>query len=79
MDKPSQEFRHILGQRVDYTTYNLAAGTILDMVQNGQRGYVCISTVHMVMEGVETDQAFQSIVNGADLVTPDAVYLWYGR
>ena len=74
MDKPSQEFRHILGQRVDYTTYNLAAGTILDMVQNGQRGYVCISTVHMVMEGVD-DQAFQSIVNGADLVTPDGVPL----
>ena len=54
MDKPSQESRHILGQRVDYTTYNLAAGRLYwDMAQNGQRGYVCISTVHMVMEGVD--------------------------
>ncbi len=74
MDNPSQESRYILGQRVDYTTYNLAAGTILDMAQNGRQGYVCISTVHMVMEGVD-DPAFQGIVNGADLVTPDGVPL----
>jgi len=74
MDKPSQEFRHILGQRVDYTTYKQATEKILGMAQNGQQGYVCISNVHMVMEG-DNDPVIQRVVNGADLVTPDGVPL----
>ncbi len=69
--------RYILGQRVDYTTYERAAVQILDMARNGQGGYVCISTVHMVMEGHD-DPDFQAIVNGADLVTPDGMPLVWG-
>lgn len=70
-------FRHILGQRVDYTTYDQAARQVLDMARDGQGGYVCISTVHMVMEGYD-DPDFQRIVNGADLVTPDGMPLVWG-
>jgi len=74
MDKPSRQSRHILGQRVDYTTYTKATEQVLEMANDGQGGYVCISTVHMVMEGHD-DPDFQRIVNGADLVTPDGMPL----
>lgn len=77
MNKDSSSFRHILGQRVDHTTYDKAAGQVLDMAHDGQAGYVCISTVHMVMEGHD-DPEFQAIVNGADLVTPDGMPLVWG-
>lgn len=70
-------YRYILGQRVDYTTYDRAARQILDMAHDGRGGYVCISTVHMVMEGYD-DPDFQRIVNGADLVTPDGMPLVLG-
>jgi len=73
-DPPS---RHILGQRVDYTTYDKAARQVLEMAHDGQGGYVCISTVHMVMEGHD-DPDFRRIVNGADLVTPDGMPLVWG-
>ena len=69
--------RHILGQRVDYTTYDRATAQVLEMVDDGRGGYVCISTVHMVMEGHD-DPDFQRIVNGADLVTPDGMPLVWG-
>ncbi len=69
--------RYILGQRVDYTTYDLATAQILEMCRSGQRGYVCISTVHMVMEGYDDDE-FRQIVHAADLITPDGMPLVWG-
>lgn len=56
------------------------AAQILGMARDGKDGksiYVCISTVHMVMEGLD-DLEFQDIVNAADLVTPDGVPLVWG-
>ena len=73
----SSSSRHILGQRVDYTTYERAAAQVLGMARNGQGGYVCISTVHMVMEGHD-DQEFRQMVNAAELVTPDGMPLVWG-
>ena len=70
----SSSSRHILGQRVDYTTYTKATEQVLEMANDGQGGYVCISTGHMVMEGHD-DPDFQRIVNGADPVTPEGVPL----
>lgn len=66
--------RYILGLRVDYTTYAKATEKIIAMARHGQRGYVCISNVHMVMEAFD-DAAFRTIVNKANLVTPDGMPL----
>ncbi len=59
---------------VDVTSYPDAAGRVVNWASNGQSRYVCAANVHMVMESHD-DQAFQSVVNGADLVTPDGVPL----
>jgi len=66
--------RRILGMRVDATSYESAADEILLRAETGRGGMVCVSTVHMVMEG-QDDPEFQKIVNAADLVTPDGVPL----
>ena len=69
--------RYILGTRVDGTNYAGAVETITRWAQEGQSRYVCVSTVHMVMEGHD-DPAYQEIVNAADLVTSDGMPLVWG-
>lgn len=69
--------RYILGQRVDYTNYTEASEKVLAMAREGQAGYVCISTVHMVIEGYD-DPEFRRIVNGVDLATLDGIPLVWG-
>lgn len=70
--KPARHLasRRILGMRVDATSYEDAAERVLRWAREGRSGYVCVSTVHMVMEAFDSD-AFQNVVNAADLVTPD--------
>src|SRR5688572_21349264 len=64
--------------RVHATSYADATARVLAWARGGDRGrYVCVSTVHMLMEGHD-DRAFQRIVNGADLVTPDGMPLVWG-
>lgn len=60
--------------RVDGTTYADAVRQILQWSGERRARYVCVSTVHMVMEGYD-DRRFQRIVNEADLVTPDGMPL----
>jgi len=68
------EFRRILGQRVDATTYITATKQVLDWGQAGRRAYVCASNVHMVMEGCD-DAELRQAVNDADLITADGMPL----
>lgn len=68
------QHRYILGTRVDATSYADATARILHWAEAGESRYVCICTVHMVMEAYDSG-AFQEIVNGADLVTPDGMPL----
>jgi N-acetylglucosaminyldiphosphoundecaprenol N-acetyl-beta-D-mannosaminyltransferase len=63
--------------RVDYTTFELATEKIIQLALNEACGYVCIGTVHMVMESFD-DPEFKEIVNSADLVTPDGMPLVWG-
>jgi N-acetylglucosaminyldiphosphoundecaprenol N-acetyl-beta-D-mannosaminyltransferase len=63
---------HILGQRVDATTYDDAARQVLQWARGGESRYICVSPVHMVMESHD-DPEFRAVVNGADMVTPDGV------
>jgi len=72
------ESRSILGMRVDATSYDDAAARVMKWAAGAdRRRYVCVSTVHMVMEGHD-DARYQSVVNGADLVTPDGMPLVWG-
>ena len=66
--------RHVLGTRVDATSYDDAARRVVRWAATRESRYVCVATVHMVMEGHD-DRAYQRIVNGADLVTPDGMPL----
>ncbi len=68
------EQRRILGMRVDATAYADAVSRILRWSREGRPRYVCVATVHMVMEAYD-DASFQRIVNEADLVTPDGMPL----
>jgi N-acetylglucosaminyldiphosphoundecaprenol N-acetyl-beta-D-mannosaminyltransferase len=63
-------YRHVLGMRVDATSYEDASRRVVRWAQEGRSAYVCVSTVHMVMESFDSE-AFQRVVNGAELVTPD--------
>lgn len=65
--------RSILGMRVDHTTYADAARRVVELSRNGG-DYVCVATVHMVMEGHDNGK-FLGVVNNAALVTPDGMPL----
>jgi len=69
--------RHILGTRVDPTSYNEAADIIADWAAHNLSKYVCVATVSQVMEGHD-EPAFQAVMNEADLVTPDGMPLVWG-
>lgn len=56
----------------DVVTHETAVGKIAELVKSG--GYVCFSTVHMVMEGYD-DREFADVVNGADLIVTDGMPL----
>jgi N-acetylglucosaminyldiphosphoundecaprenol N-acetyl-beta-D-mannosaminyltransferase len=62
--------RNVLGMRVDATSYEDASRRVVRWAREGRAAYVCVASVHMVMEAFDS-LAFQRVVNGADLVTPD--------
>lgn len=66
--------RHILGIRVDATSYEDAVGRILGWARAGESRYVCVAAVHLVMEAHD-DPELGRVVNASDLVTPDGVPL----
>ncbi len=71
------ESRKIIGTRVDGSNYAGAIDQISRWAHEGSSRYVCISTVHMVMEGHD-DPEYQKIVNAADMVTSDGMPLVWG-
>jgi N-acetylglucosaminyldiphosphoundecaprenol N-acetyl-beta-D-mannosaminyltransferase len=66
--------RAIVGTRVDAVTSDDVVARVFGWAAEGSARYVCVCTVHMIMEGHDAP-AFQDVVNGADLVTPDGVPL----
>jgi N-acetylglucosaminyldiphosphoundecaprenol N-acetyl-beta-D-mannosaminyltransferase len=66
--------RHILGVRVDSTTYADATRQILDWAQAAQSRYVCCACVNNIMEAHDS-AAFRDVMNQADLVTSDGMPL----
>lgn len=71
---PVLQSRHILGVRIDNTSYPDASERILSACHAGASGYVCAANVHMVMEAHDSPE-YRRILNGARLVTPDGVPL----
>ncbi|AFZ26425.1 exopolysaccharide biosynthesis protein, WecB/TagA/CpsF family [Cylindrospermum stagnale PCC 7417] len=68
------EYRHILGMRVDATSYEDATQRIVAWSQKRESKCVCAANVHMTMETYDNPK-FAQIVNNADLVTPDGMPL----
>lgn len=56
----------------DVVTHESAIGKIAALVEAGNGGYVCFSTVHMTMESYD-DAEFAQKVNGADLIVTDGM------
>jgi N-acetylglucosaminyldiphosphoundecaprenol N-acetyl-beta-D-mannosaminyltransferase len=71
---PALDSRLILGTRTDPTSYTDASNRVLAWTKASESRYVCVSNVHVTMESYDS-AAFQAIVNGADLVTPDGMPL----
>ncbi len=67
----------IVGLRVNALDYGRAVEQFTSWARAGESRYVCVATVHMVMEGHD-DPAFQRIVNQADTVTSDGMPLVWG-
>src|SRR5437879_12664198 len=62
--------RSILGMRVDATSYDDASSRVMAWAEGeDRRRYVCVTTVHTVMEAHD-DDFLKCIVNHDDLVTP---------
>jgi N-acetylglucosaminyldiphosphoundecaprenol N-acetyl-beta-D-mannosaminyltransferase len=64
--------QHILGTRVDETSYRDAINKIMAWAILGRFHFVCAANVHMIMESYDSKD-FKNIVNNADIVTPDGM------
>lgn len=68
------DHRHILDVRVHATTYEQATSLVVHWAQREESRYVCITSVHGVIES-QDERQFRHIQNEADLVTPDGMPL----
>ncbi|UBF25068.1 WecB/TagA/CpsF family glycosyltransferase [Kovacikia minuta CCNUW1] len=69
--------RFILGTRIDATRYEDACDRIQSWAATKTSCYVVAANVHVVMTAY-WNRAFQNLVNGAALVTPDGMPLVWG-
>ena len=69
--------RHILGMRVDATSYDAAVRQIIGWARGSESRYVCVAAVNNVIQGLD-DPRFRQVMNDADLVTPDGMPLVWG-
>lgn len=60
--------------RVDATSYTDAVARVLSWTRSAESRYICVANAHMVMEAYDSP-AFRTVVNAADLVTPDGMPL----
>ncbi len=70
---------NVLGVGVHAVNMHAAVETIAAALERGQKGYVCVSPVHPIVEAWR-DETFRSILNQSLLTTPDGMPLvWAGR
>ena len=75
---PAPAKQDVLGVRISATSYQQVADTCASWIA-GRTGdeparYICVTSVHGVMEA-RKDTAIRSILNGADIATPDGMPL----
>lgn len=68
------EYRHILGTRVDATSYADAVDRVLTWARNAESRYICVANAHQVMEGYDSPE-FGRVLREADLIVPDGMSL----
>lgn len=66
--------RHVLGMRVDATSYDDASEQVVRWARSSRSAFVCVANVHMTMECYDSSD-FRQVVNGAELVVPDGMPL----
>ena len=62
--------KYILKSWVSVGSYNNFVNYLMDLPLKNNSSYVCVCNVHMLIEANDS-KSFSSIVNGADIVTPD--------
>ncbi len=66
--------KKIISLQISNGSYRSFIDRILALAKNNQSSYICVANVHMTIEA-HWDTKFASMVNGADLVTPDGMPL----
>src|SRR6185437_3927300 len=75
----TRERVNVLGVGITVLNLRTALAAIDDAVRNHQKGYICVTGVHGVMEA-QDNPAFKNILNNAFLCTPDGMpMVWAGR
>jgi N-acetylglucosaminyldiphosphoundecaprenol N-acetyl-beta-D-mannosaminyltransferase len=70
---------NILGVGVHAMDMSQALEQVCEAIDQGRKGYVCVTGVHGIMEA-QTDPQFRSILNHSFLTTPDGMpTVWVGR
>jgi N-acetylglucosaminyldiphosphoundecaprenol N-acetyl-beta-D-mannosaminyltransferase len=64
----------VVSLNVNVCNHDSAIRRVVELVGQGKGGYVCFSTVHMVMESHDNAE-YAAKVNGADLIIPDGMPL----
>jgi N-acetylglucosaminyldiphosphoundecaprenol N-acetyl-beta-D-mannosaminyltransferase len=64
----------VLRTNIHATSYENACDRIAEYVKSGESRYIVAANVHVVMTGY-WDQAYQQVLNHAELVTPDGMPL----
>lgn len=62
----------VLSLTPDVLDHEAAVQRVVELVRKGDGGYVCFSTVHMVMEAHDSPE-FAVKVNAADMIVPDGM------
>jgi N-acetylglucosaminyldiphosphoundecaprenol N-acetyl-beta-D-mannosaminyltransferase len=79
LSAPTKSRANVLGVGVHAIDLPRAVNIIESAVREGRKGYVCVTSVHGVMEA-QRDRDFRDILNRALLVTPDGMpTVWVGR
>lgn len=70
---------NVLGVRINAVNIETAADRIDRALTSGERGYVCVTSVHGVMEA-QSSPEFKTILNNSLLTVPDGMpTVWVGR
>ena len=70
---------NVLGVGVDAIDMSRAVDRLSSAIRSRERGYVCVTGVHGVMEA-QRDAEFRAILNGSLMTTPDGMpMVWVGR